>query len=76
MPYSTESTNRLLARHVQMKRIKRSGMARNQMIQDILHIPAHPQHEEYVKASKEVQFYQKDKINFMLREYVTVKRMK
>lgn len=52
------------------------GMAGNQMIQDILHNPAHPQHKEYVEASKDVQLYQVDKINFMLQEYVTVKRLK
>lgn len=52
------------------------GMAGNQMIQDILNDTSHPQHEEYVEASKDVQPYQVNKINFLLQEYVTVKRMK
>jgi len=46
------------------------------MIQDILNDTSHPQHEEYVEASKDVQPYQVNKINFLLQEYVTVKRMK
>lgn len=52
------------------------GMAGNQMIQDILNNLSHPQHEEYVGASQEVQSYQEDRINFLLQEYVTVKRVK
>lgn len=52
------------------------GMAGNQMIQDILNNLSHPQHEEYVEASQEVQSYQEDRINFLLQEYVTVKRVK
>lgn len=52
------------------------GMEGNQMIHDILKNPNHPQYEEYVAASKDVKPYQLDKINFMLQEFVTVKRVK
>ncbi|TCI75843.1 plasmid pRiA4b ORF-3 family protein [Exiguobacterium sp. SH0S1] len=52
------------------------GMAGNIHLQEILNDPNHPQHEEMIELGKEVEPYEVDRINFLLKEYVTVKRVK
>lgn len=52
------------------------GMIGNLMLQDILNDSNHPQHEEVIELGKAVVPYEVDRINFLLKEYVTVKRVK